>query len=135
MTPRFVNMKRKVDPRGELITVEFENDLPFMMKRVYFIRNVPSETRRGLHAHFELEQVALCLAGSCKMLLDDGKTKTVVTLDASTEGLYVGPMVWHEMFDFSPDCVLTMLAGDIYKENDYIRDYESFLQEARARKA
>ena len=82
---------------------------------------------RGKHAHRQLQQILVCVHGSCKILLDNGKEKKVVALEKPYEGLYVANNMWREMFDFSPDAVLMVLASELYDESDYIRDYEEFL--------
>ena len=83
---------------------------------------------RGFHAHKKLHQVAVCLAGSCRMTLDDGHEKAAVTLDDPARGILIRQMVWREMHDFSPDCILMVLASHVYDEDDYIRDYDAFLR-------
>ena len=82
---------------------------------------------RGKHAHKSLEQILVCIHGSCKILLDDGREKKVIPLEKPYEGLYVPNNMWREMYDFSEDAVLMVLASDFYKENDYIRDYDQFV--------
>ena len=115
------------DPRGKLVAVETGKDIPFPIRRVYYMYGVGEGVRRGFHAHKKLEQVLICMHGSCKILLDDGKEKAVVPLDSPHEGLYVGNAMWREMFDFSPDAVLMVLASELYDEEDYIRNYDDFL--------
>lgn len=83
--------------------------------------------RRGLHAHKSLEQILICIHGSCKILLDNGNEKKIVPLEKPYEGLYIANDMWREMYDFSPDAVLLVLASDFYDEKDYIRDYNEFL--------
>ena len=83
---------------------------------------------RGHHAHKTLQQILVCIHGSCKIRLDNGSEKKTVHLERPYEGLYVGPGMWREMFDFSPDAVLMVLASEIYDEVDYIRDYDDFLR-------
>lgn len=82
--------------------------------------------RRGYHAHKELRQLAITVSGSCKFLLDDGESKENVELSDPTRGLLIEPGIWHEMYDYSKDCILMVLASDVYDESDYIRSYESF---------
>lgn len=84
--------------------------------------------RRGFHAHKCLEQILICIHGSCKILLDNGKEKEIVSLDKPYEGLYVSNDMWREMYDFSPDAVLMVLASEFYDESDYIRDYDEFIK-------
>lgn len=90
-----------------------------------------SDAIRGKHAHKSLEQVLICTSGSCKILLDDGNSKTVVNLDDPKKGLYISNNLWREMFDFSDDAVLMVLASDYYKEEDYIRNYEEFVKSVK----
>ena len=114
------------DDRGQLVVLEGMRDIPFDIKRVYYIYDTIEGVRRGFHAHKQLEQILICIHGSCKILLDDGKEKEVVELSTPNEGLYISNDMWREMFDFSSDAVLMVLASNYYDENDYIRDYESF---------
>lgn len=83
---------------------------------------------RGYHAHKSLEQILICIHGSCKIRLDNGVEKKVIPLEKPYEGLYVSNVMWREMFDFSPDAVLMVLASELYDESDYIRDYDEFLE-------
>lgn len=115
------------DDRGQLISLEGNQTIPFAVKRVYYIFNTKPLVRRGFHAHKKLEQVLICTSGSCNILLDDGKKKEVAYLSCPNEALFIGPMIWHEMYDFTEDCVLMVIASEHYDENDYIRDYNVFL--------
>jgi dTDP-4-dehydrorhamnose 3,5-epimerase-like enzyme len=115
------------DHRGSLISLEGNKNIPFEIKRVYYIFNAEKNIQRGFHAHKNLEQVMICINGSCDILLDDGKEKTVINLKNRNEGLLVKKMTWREIFNFSEDCVLMVLASENYDEEDYIRDYEKFL--------
>ncbi len=115
------------DDRGQLIAIEELKDVPFEIKRVYYIYDTASGVRRGFHAHKQLEQVLICVHGSCKVLLDDGSISKTVLLDDPSEGLYISNAVWREMYDFSEDAVLLVLASKHYDEADYIRDYDAFL--------
>ncbi len=116
------------DPRGKLIAIESIGDVPFEIKRIYYIYETAPETRRGFHCHKALEQYMICTSGSCKILLDDGKEKQIVELNDPSEGLYVGPSMWREMYDFSPGAVLMVLASEHYNKDDYIHDYDQFLK-------
>ena len=116
------------DDRGQLVAIEEMKDIPFEVKRVYYIYDTLEGVRRGFHAHQNLEQILVCVHGSCKILLDDGKEKEEVLLDKPYEGLYIANNIWREMFDFSPGAVLLVLASSLYDESDYIRDYEEFLK-------
>lgn len=115
------------DERGQLVALEEYKDIPFGIKRVYYMYDTVEGVVRGKHAHKTLEQILVCIHGSCKILLDDGKEKKIVPLEKPYEGLYVSNSMWREMYDFSEDAVLMVLASDVYKEEDYIRDYEQFL--------
>lgn len=114
------------DERGQLVALEEFKDIPFEIKRVYYMYETGAGVRRGFHAHKSLEQILICIHGSCKILLDNGKEKKVVSLEKPYEGLYIANDMWREMYDFSEDAVLLVLASDYYKESDYIRDYEKF---------
>jgi dTDP-4-dehydrorhamnose 3,5-epimerase-like enzyme len=114
------------DERGELHALEGGRNIPFEIRRVYYMTGMKPDLPRGFHAHRALRQVAICLAGRCRMTLDDGTDRESVWLDSPASGLLVEHGVWHEMHDFSVDCVLMMLASDYYDEGDYIRSYEEF---------
>jgi len=119
------------DERGGLIALENNDSVPFEIKRVYCILDTKKGISRGFHAHKALKQLAICISGSCRFVLDDGKHKEDVVLKKPTGGLLIDRMIWHEMYDFSDDCVLMVLADEVYDESDYIRDYEEFLDAAR----
>jgi dTDP-4-dehydrorhamnose 3,5-epimerase-like enzyme len=118
----------KGDSRGSLISLEQNRNIPFDIKRVYYIFDTMDSVRRGFHAHKKLEQVLICVSGSCKVLVDDGSSKEDIVLDNSNKGLLISGLVWREMFDFSADCVLMVLASEYYDENDYIRNYDEFIK-------
>ena len=116
------------DDRGQLVAIEEMKNIPFKIKRVYYMYDTGMSVSRGHHAHKCLKQILICVHGSCKILLDDGNDKETVVLDKPYEGLYIANDIWREMFDFSEDAVLLVLASQYYDENDYIRDYEKFLE-------
>jgi dTDP-4-dehydrorhamnose 3,5-epimerase-like enzyme len=116
------------DDRGQLVALEEYKDSPFEIKRVYYMYDTGHGVRRGFHAHKSLEQILICIHGNCKILLDNEKEIKVVPLEKPYEGLYVPNNMWREMFDFSPDAVLMCLASDYYREEDYIRDYNVFIE-------
>ena len=116
------------DARGQLVSLEEFKDIPFQIKRVYFMYDTEKNVVRGKHAHKNLEQILVCIHGSCKILLDNGHEKKVVPLERPYEGLYVANDMWREMFDFSSDAVLLVFASEVYDESDYIRDYDEFLK-------
>lgn len=116
------------DDRGSLVALEGNKTVPFDIKRVYYIFGTQPGVARGFHAHKALKQVAICIAGKCKMLLDNGAEKTEVWLDSPTKGLFIEEMVWREIHHFSTNCVLLVLASEHYTEDDYIRSYDHFLK-------
>jgi dTDP-4-dehydrorhamnose 3,5-epimerase-like enzyme len=116
------------DDRGNLISLEEQKNIPFKVKRVYYIYGTKKGVTRGKHAHPNLRQVAVCVKGKCKFLLDDGKNNKTIELSSPDVGLYIGKNIWREMVDFSPDCVLIVLANDYYNEKEYIRNYQDFLK-------
>ena len=116
------------DQRGSLVALEQFKNIPFEIKRVYYIHGTKQKEARGFHAHLELQQVLICVSGSCKVIEDDGKERKEYTLNKPNQGLFVDRYIWREMFDFSDDCVLLVLASEYYDENDYIRSYEDFLK-------
>lgn len=116
------------DERGQLVALEEFKDIPFRIKRVYYMYDTADGVVRGYHAHKSLEQILVCIHGSCKVLLDNGLERKVVSLEKPYEGLYVASNMWREMFDFSSDAVLLVLASELYDESDYIRDYDKFLE-------
>ena len=126
MIARYADFQRKGDEDGWLIALEMGKNIPFDMRRAYYIYGTRAGVTRGKHAHHKLRQLMVCMAGSCCVLLDDGRTREEVRLEHNEHGLYIDPMVWHEMHAFSKDCVLLVLADDFYKLDDYIRDYAAF---------
>jgi len=122
------------DERGSLVTLEGTKSVPFNIKRVYYIFGTKEGISRGFHAHLNLKQVAVCVKGSCQFVLDNGKQRQEVILDSPTKGLLIEDLTWREMFNFSPDCVLLVLASEYYDELDYIRNYDEFLEITNAKK-
>lgn len=116
------------DERGQLVAIEEFKDIPFVVKRIYYIYDTQNGVRRGFHAHKKLEQILICVHGSCKIHLDNGTETEEVLLDKPYEGLYISNNMWREMYDFSEGAVLLVLASELYTENDYIRDYSEFLK-------
>lgn len=114
------------DRRGQLISLEEYKDIPFEIKRVYYMYDTLKGVIRGHHSHKSLEQILICINGRCKVKLDNGEESKIVSLEKPYEGLYVGPGIWREMYDFSSNAILMVLASDYYKEEDYIRSYEEF---------
>lgn len=114
------------DGRGSLVSLEANNNIPFEIKRVYYMCGMETDRPRGFHAHKKLKQVLVCLSGKCKVILDNGHERESVWLDSPDTGLVVEDMIWREMHDFSENCVLMVLADEYYSESDYIRDYKDF---------
>lgn len=115
------------DERGKLIAVEGNKDVPFEIKRIYYIYDNNLDLRRGFHAHKNLKQALVCVHGSCVIHLDDGKETKEVTLDSPDLALFIQSSIWREMYNFSPGTVLLVLASEKYQKEDYIRDYNEFL--------
>ncbi len=128
MVYKIIDFQKHGDARGMLVALEENKEIPFNIKRVYYMYDTLADVRRGFHAHKHLQQILICIHGSCKIHLDDGFETAEVTLDKPFEGLYVSNNMWREMYDFSPDAVLMVLASDFYDENDYIRNYDEFLK-------
>lgn len=115
------------DEFGKVVAVEGLKNIPFDIKRVYYMYDTTAGVVRGKHAHKDLEQVLICVNGSCKIAFEDGRDKKVFTLEKPEEGLYMPKNIWGEQFDFSEGAVLLVLASALYDESDYIRDYDEFL--------
>ena len=113
-------------PEGNLTFVEGGNHVPFEIARIYYLYDVPGGATRGGHAHRSLQQVMIAMSGSFDVLLDDGSEKKQVTLSRSHRGLYIGPMIWRELVNFSSGSVCVVLASAHYDEADYFRDYDEF---------
>lgn len=112
---------------GSISVAENFNHIPFAIKRVYYIYNLMNRNAiRGKHAHKKLEQVLFCINGSCEIGLDDGTNSQDITLDTPNTGIYLGVELWHTMKNFPNNCILLVLASDVYKKDDYIRDYDEF---------
>jgi dTDP-4-dehydrorhamnose 3,5-epimerase-like enzyme len=126
----YVCLKKIQDQRdGILVIGEGLRDIPFEIKRFYFITELNNtNTIRGLHAHKKLHQVIFCVSGSFSLTLDDGYQKQTIYMNLNNVGVILGPMLWHTMHGFSENCVLLVVASDHYDESDYIRDYEEFIK-------
>ncbi|MFJ5299892.1 sugar 3,4-ketoisomerase [Pseudomonas sp. NPDC088368] len=128
MKIQFLQLQTHGDERGSLIALEEGKNIPFSVKRVYYMFETGEGVRRGFHAHKSLKQVAVAVRGSCRFMLDDGTEKIDIRLDHPQQGLLIESFIWREMYDFSPDCVLMVLADNLYDEADYVRDYATFQQ-------
>ena len=120
--------KHHSDRKGNLSVVENGKTLPFDVKRAYYLYDVPGGESRGSHAHRELEQLIVAASGSFTVTLDDGRDKLTYFLNRPYQGLYVKSGMWRDLSDFSSGAIALVLASEIYKEEDYIRDYREFLQ-------
>lgn len=116
------------DDRGSLVALEYGPNLPFDVKRVYYIFGTKAGVPRGFHAHRKLKQLLIAVSGSVEIHCEIHGKQTTYLLDSPDKGLLIEEMVWHTMENFSPDCVLLVLADDYYNESDYVRDYAAFKQ-------
>lgn len=124
-----ISLPKISDPRGNLTFIEGNNHIPFDIKRVYYLYDVPGGAERGGHAHKGLHQLIIAMSGSFDVLLDDGYGKKRIHLNRSYSGLYVCPMIWRELDNFSSGSVCMALASNLYDEDDYYREYDAFIRE------
>lgn len=124
---RMIDLPKISDPRGNLTFVEGGRHVPFDIRRVYYLYDVPGGAERGGHAHKDLQQLIIAMSGSFDVLLDDGQSKKRIHLNRSYSGLYVCPMIWRELDNFSSGSVCMVLASNPYDESDYYREYGDFL--------
>ena len=125
---RIIDLPVIHDPRGNLTFVESNSQIPFAIERVYYLYDVPGGSERGGHAHRGLHQLIIAMSGSFDVVLDDGKDKKRVHLNRSYQGLYICPMIWRELDNFSSHSVCMVLASNRYDEADYYRDYAEFMR-------
>lgn len=125
---KIINLPKIADPRGNLTFVEGGNHVPFDIKRVYYLYDVPGGSDRGSHAHKNLHQFIVAMSGSFDVVLNDGRETKRFHLNRSYNGLYVCPMMWRDLDNFSSGSVCMVLASERYDEADYIRDYREFLE-------
>jgi len=125
---RIIELPKIADPRGNLTFIEGDHHVPFDIRRVYYLYDVPGGAERGGHAHKELSQLIVAMSGSFDVLLDDGREKRRFHLNRSYYGLYVCPMIWRELDNFSSGSVCMVLASNRYDEADYYRNYDQFLK-------
>lgn len=124
---KIIDLPKITDPRGNLTFIEGQKHVPFDVSRVYYLYDVPGGAERGGHAHKELQQLIIAMSGSFDVVLDDGRNKARFHLNRSYFGLYVCPMIWRELDNFSSGAVCLVLASNRYSESDYYRDYVDFL--------
>ena len=125
---KVIELPKIHDPRGNLTFIESSEHIPFDIQRVYYLYDVPGGAERGGHAHKGLHQLIVAMSGSFDVLLDDGKEKRIFHLNRSYNGLYVCPMIWRELDNFSSGSVCMVLASNRYDEDDYYRDYANFMR-------
>ena len=123
-----ISLPKIVDARGNLTFVENANHIPFDIKRIYYLYNVPKGAKRGAHGHINLEQLVIAISGSFDIVLDDAFNKRTYRLDSPEIGLYISKGIWRDMINFSTDAVCFVLASEPYNEDDYIRNYKDFIQ-------
>ena len=131
---KIIDLPKIADPRGNLTFVEGNGHVPFDIKRVYYLYDVPGGSQRGGHAHKELHQLIIAMSGSFDVLINDGFQKKKIHLNRSYNGLYVCPMIWRELDNFSSGSVCMVLASNKYDEEDYYRDYNDFFRATRIQK-
>jgi hypothetical protein len=124
---RLIDLPKVADPRGNLTFIEGGRHVPFEIQRVYYLYDVPGGAERGGHAHKGLHQLIIAMSGSFDVILDDGRERKRIHLNRSYYGLYVCPMIWRELDNFSSGSVCMALASNLYDESDYYRDYDDYL--------
>ncbi len=128
---KMIEIPKISDPRGNLTFIEGGNHLPFDVKRVFYLYDVPTGEGRGAHAHKELNQFIVCLSGSFDVSVDDGKNKSLIHLNRPWKGVHIPPMIWASEINFDAGSVCLVMASDVYDEADYIRDYDDFLKRVK----
>ena len=125
--PQIIDLPIITDERGKLTFIETPSHIPFDIKRIYYLYDVPSDCERGAHAHKTLYQLVIAISGAFDVTLNDGNEESSFHLNSPSRGLYVGPMMWRELRNFTHDSVCMVLASEKYDEGDYYRDYTEFL--------
>jgi dTDP-4-dehydrorhamnose 3,5-epimerase-like enzyme len=131
--PTLISLPKFNDDRGNLVFLENNNHIPFEIKRAYFLYDVPKGSDRGAHAHKALHQFIIAIHGSFEISINDGLKESFFTMDSPSEGLYVPPMRWRDLKNFSLDAVCMVFASDFFDESDYIRDFNNFLKITNSR--
>ena len=128
ITNKIIHFPSIGDKNGSLVSLESFKNVPFEIKRVYYIFGTKNGISRGFHAHRNIKQIVISIAGSCRFVLNDGINQEEIILDTPNKGLMIENLIWREMHDFSPNCILLVLASEYYEEKDYIRKYDEFLK-------
>lgn len=128
---KLIELPKITDPRGNLTFIEEKRHVPFDIKRVFYLYDVPTGADRGAHAHRSLHQCLICLAGSFDVSISDGRESRRVHLNRPWRGLHIPPMIWAAEVDFDPGSVCMVLASSLYDESDYLRDYDDYLDALR----
>ena len=125
---RLIELSQISNKTGKITIAEADHNIPFLIKRVYFLHEIGENNVRGNHAHKELEQVIVAIAGSFTINIDDGKNYKEINLESPSQGLYLCPGIWRKIYNFSKDAICMVMCSEIYDELDYIRNYDSFLE-------
>jgi dTDP-4-dehydrorhamnose 3,5-epimerase-like enzyme len=128
---KIIELPKITDQRGNLTFIEGNRHVPFDIKRIFYIYDIPSGVDRGAHAHIDLHQYIVCLSGGLSIYIDDGNEKKTIILSRPWMGLYIPPMTWASEGDFNPGTVYMVLTSDVYRSESYIRDYDQFLKKVR----
>lgn len=131
---KIIDLPKIKDPKGSLTFIESEKHIPFKIKRIFYIYDVPTGENRGSHAHYTLKEFIVCVSGSFDVNLDDGKQKKVIHLNRPWRGVLIPPMTWLSYGNFDAGSVCLVAASDFYKADDYIRDYDEFLKTVQLKK-
>lgn len=126
---KIIEWKENGDERGKLVVIEGEKDIPFEIKRIFYIYGMDKEVIRGLHSNKKSEFVIINVGGSAKVRLHDGKKEMVIELDRPNKGVYIPKLMWKEMYDFSEECIMLVISNQPYDNGEYIRDFDEFLRE------
>lgn len=130
--PHTISLPIIPDSRGNITIVEANKEIPFEIKRIFYITNVPTDGQRGGHAHKTLHQFLIATSGSLDVIAENGQKRTTFSLNSPGIGLYLPPMTWKVMSNFTPGTVCLVLASNYYDESDYIRNYDDFTMNARS---
>jgi dTDP-4-dehydrorhamnose 3,5-epimerase-like enzyme len=125
---RLIELPKVSDPRGTLTFIEENRHIPFEIKRVFYVYDIPTGQNRGAHAHSMTQQFLICISGSFDVILDDGSQKRTIHLDRPWQGLYIPTLIWASVSNFVHGSIYMVLASDLYRETDYYRDYAAFLK-------